>query len=193
MADNERPRSPINGQPLPEGKPWKTREEASEAGKKGGVRSGEVRRARRTLREELNELLAETITDKTGRQILTQRAISASMIKQALFGSTKAFELIRDTVGEKPVDKIILSEVDPAVINEVEAIVKGEAFGNAAAGAKDMTGKILKIEPESGKIENTYKTAAQAARENGIDPSNLAKAIKSGKTIGGFRWEKRKN
>jgi hypothetical protein len=130
MAENEpkkeRPKSPINGQPLPEGHQWKTSEEAREAGRKGGKRSGEVRRARKTLREELTDLLTENITDKNGRVMPTQKAISASMIKQALSGNTKAFELIRDTIGEKPIDKVMISEVDQDTINEVERMVLGE-------------------------------------------------------------------
>ena len=126
MADKERPRSPINGQPLPKGHQWETSEEAREAGRKGGKRSGEVRRARKTLRDELTDLLTETITDKNGRQMQTQKAISTSMIKQALNGSTKAFEIIRDTIGEKPIDKVMIAEVDQATIDEVEKMVLGE-------------------------------------------------------------------
>lgn len=123
MADKERPKSPINGQPLPKGHQWETSEEAREAGRKGGKKSGEVRRARKTLREELLDLLTEDITDKNGRQMQTQKAISASMVKQALTGNTKAYEIIRDTIGEKPIDKVMISEVDPATIAEVEALI----------------------------------------------------------------------
>lgn len=123
----ERPVSPINGQPMPEGHPpFEAGEEARENGRKGGIRSGEVRRARKTLREELTDLLTENITDKNGRQMQTQKAISASMIKQALSGNTKAFELIRDTIGEKPVDKVMVAEVDQATIDEVEKMIYGD-------------------------------------------------------------------
>lgn len=127
MAENERPKSPVNGQPMPVGHPpFKAGEEARENGRKGGIKSGEVRRARKTLREELTDLLTENITDKNGRVMQTQKAISASMIKQALSGNTKAFELIRDTIGEKPIDKVMISEVDQDTINEVERMVLGE-------------------------------------------------------------------
>lgn len=130
MAENkpkkDRPVSPINGQPLPEGHQWQSSEEAREAGRKGGKRSGEVRAARKTLREELLALLTQDITDKNGRQMKTQTAISASMIKQALSGSTKAYEIIRDTIGEKPVDKVMVAEVDPETISEVEKMILGE-------------------------------------------------------------------
>jgi len=122
----QRPVSPVNGQPLPEGKIIQAGEEARELGRKGGLKSAEVRAARKTLREELLALLGQDITAKDGRQMKTQTAISASMIKQALAGSTKAYEIIRDTIGEKPIDKIMVSEVDQKTIDEVEQMIMGE-------------------------------------------------------------------
>ena len=35
-------------------------------------------------------------------------------------GNTRAFELIRDTVGEMPVQKVAIAEVDDDLIDEVE-------------------------------------------------------------------------
>lgn len=134
----ERPVSPVNGQPMPEGHPpFKAGEEARELGRKGGQRSGEIRAARKTLREELLTLLTQDITDKNGRQMKTQTAISASMIKQALSGSTKAYEIIRDTIGEKPVDKVMIAEVDPETISEVEKMILGEPEPEVTAGGDD--------------------------------------------------------
>ena len=52
---------------------------------------------RKALREELLLLLSKGDT---------QERVSLALIKQALDGNTKAFEVIRDTIGEKPVDKI---------------------------------------------------------------------------------------
>lgn len=151
MAEKERPRSPINGQPLPEGHaPFKAGQEARENGQKGGVKSGEVRRARKTLREELEALLTEEITDKNGRRMQTQKAISASMIKQALTGSTKAFELIRDTIGEKPVDKVMLAEVDQATIDEVEKMI----FGDTAAKKPESQHTESETPEETGDDAN---------------------------------------
>lgn len=133
----ERPRSPVNGQPLPQGKVIKAGDEARELGQKGGIKSGESRRARKTLREELLQLLTQDITAKDGRQMKTQTAISASMIKQALAGSTKAYEIIRDTIGEKPIDKVVVAEVDPETISEVERLVLGDQEGEEKDNAAD--------------------------------------------------------
>lgn len=66
-----------------------------------------MQKERKTLREELLVLLGEEVTDKnTGRVMATQAAISAALIKQAISGNYRAFEIIRDTIGEKPVEKV---------------------------------------------------------------------------------------
>lgn len=77
-------------------KPIRSMSEARENGKKGGIKSGEVRRARKTLKEELLLLL------ENGN---TQNKISLALVKKALKGDIKAFEVLRDTIGEKPTEK----------------------------------------------------------------------------------------
>lgn len=72
-------------------------EEAREIGKKGGKKSVEARKARKTLKEELLLLLSQDDN---------QNKMSISLLKKAMNGDTKAFEIIRDTIGEKPVDKV---------------------------------------------------------------------------------------
>ena len=96
-----------------------TSEEAREMGRKGGKASAEARARRKTLREELLVLLSDNNV---------QERISAALIEEALSGNragsvTRAFETIRDTIGEKPVEKVMLAEVDQAVIDEVEKAV----------------------------------------------------------------------
>ena len=118
-----RPVSPVNGQPLPIGRPFVTGDSrAREAQLKGAA----TKRARRTLREELLALLSGEITDKKGRTVQAQTAMSNAILKEALSGNTKAFEVIRDTIGEKPVDKVMVADVDQEIINEVEKAVLEE-------------------------------------------------------------------
>ena len=93
----------------------RSKDEVKRIASKGGKRSGESRRKRKALREELLALLS------AGN---TQKNISLALIDQALNGNVKAFETIRDTIGEKPVEKVVMSEVDPNVISEVEEMVK---------------------------------------------------------------------
>lgn len=107
MTDtNKRPVSPVNGQPLPRGKPFEPGERAREIGRHGGRNSQKKAKERKTLREDLLELLKADITAKDGRTIQTQAALSTALIQQALKGNTKAYEIIRDTIGEKPVEKV---------------------------------------------------------------------------------------
>ena len=82
-----------------------SREQAKINGKKGGIKSGEVRRAKKTMKEMLDYLLAKEIENKKGEKATTQEAISVSLIKQALNGNVKAYEVIRDTIGQKPVER----------------------------------------------------------------------------------------
>ena len=91
-------------------KPIRTKSEAREKGKKGGKKPGEVRAQRKTLREELIALLETKIEDKT-----IQEKISFSLIQEAISGNVKAFETIRDTIGEKPIEQI--QNINPPVIN----------------------------------------------------------------------------
>lgn len=64
---------------------------------KGGKASGEARRARRTLKEELLLLLSEGDT---------QKSVSVALLQKAMDGDVKAFEVLRDTIGERPVDRV---------------------------------------------------------------------------------------
>lgn len=81
---------------------FKSGDEAAENGRKGGIASGESKRRRKTLKEELLLMLEdETI----------QQSIAAALIREATEGNNAgsvrgAFETIRDTIGEKPVDKV---------------------------------------------------------------------------------------
>lgn len=98
-------------------RPVSSKDEARERGRKGGLASGEARRKRKTLKEELLLMLSEGET---------QQSVTLALIKKAMSGDTKAFEVIRDTIGEKPVDKVMIADVEPSVIAEVEAMVTGE-------------------------------------------------------------------
>lgn len=78
-------------------KPVKTKEEARERGRAGGIASGKARRERKTLKEELLLLLSKGDT---------QEKISLALLQKAMNGDTKAFEVIRDSIGEKPIEKV---------------------------------------------------------------------------------------
>ena len=78
-------------------KPIKDSERAKELQKKAAEKQRENIAKRKTLKEELLLLLS---------QGNTQEKISLALIQKALNGDTKAFEVIRDSIGEKQTDKI---------------------------------------------------------------------------------------
>lgn len=84
-----------------------TTEKAREIGKKGGIASGKAKKQRKTLRDELLLILSEKNT---------QNKISIALIEKAIKGDTKAFEIIRDTIGEKPVEQV--QELKPPIIED---------------------------------------------------------------------------
>ena len=50
--------------------------------------------------------------------------LAAVAAKEASKGNAKFWELIRDTAGYKPVDKVMIADVDPVVIEDIERIVE---------------------------------------------------------------------
>lgn len=105
MANSENLKPPINK---------RSTSEQREIRQKGGIKSGEVRRARKTLKEELLLLL------ENGDN---QQKMSVALFQKALKGDIKAFEVIRDTIGEKPTDKQQLTggvEIQKIFITEEE-------------------------------------------------------------------------
>ena len=98
--------------------------EARAMGKKGGVASGRARRRKKDLREALEELLNRKYTDKNGNKLTGTEAITAKLFEQAMKGNIKAFETLRDTVGQKPVERVMIAEVEQDIIDEVERMVR---------------------------------------------------------------------
>lgn len=90
---------------------------------KGGNASAEARRQKKNLRLALEMLLEKDFKDKEGKTITGAEAITAKLFQQAMNGNVKAFETLRDTVGQKPVERIMVAEVEQSVIDEVEAAI----------------------------------------------------------------------
>jgi hypothetical protein len=108
----------------------RSKEEVRKNASKGGKKSGEVRRQKKLLKDCLDELLQKEWENRQGEKMSGSEAISVAVFKKALAGDMKAFEIVRDTAGQKPVDKIMLAEVDQTTINEVESMVLGEDDDN---------------------------------------------------------------
>lgn len=93
---------------------------------KGGLASAKSRAEKKNLRAALEMLLEKEFTDKNGNVTTGTEAITVKLFEQAMKGNIKAYETIRSTVGQDPVQKVMMAEVDADVIAEVERMVLGD-------------------------------------------------------------------
>lgn len=84
-------------------KPIRNREMARQLQEKSVEKRKENQERKKTFRAML-ELALEEINKETGKT--KREEINDAIIEKALKGDTKAYEVIRDTVGEKPIDKV---------------------------------------------------------------------------------------
>jgi hypothetical protein len=105
---------------------FKSGEEAVKAGRKGGIASGKARREKADLRKQIQLFFeSEATTDKNGNPLTGAELMVKVAVKEMTKGNPKYWELLRDTGGFKPVDKVVMAEVDQDIIDEVEAMVLG--------------------------------------------------------------------
>ena len=114
--------SPVNGQPVPEGKPFRAGDERA---KIAGQASGAARREKADLRKLCQLWMEEEVaTGKDGEKITGGQMMVRVAVKEVAKGNPRFWELLRDTAGYKPVDKVMVADVEPSVIAEVEQMVQ---------------------------------------------------------------------
>lgn len=108
-----------------------TPEQRSEYGKIGAQKSMETKRKRKEMRETLDILLkmpmkkgkqysAEDIksfADLKGKNITIDQALMIALVQKGLKGDLNAIAMVRDTVGEKPTDKMEIKDTTPIIIS----------------------------------------------------------------------------
>ena len=90
-------------------------EEAS----KGGKASGESRRRRKAFSEAFDMLLQKEFTAQNGDVLTGVEAIAAKTFQAAMNGDLKAMQIIRDTVGEMPIQRVETVEISPETYERV--------------------------------------------------------------------------
>lgn len=130
------------GRPMKENlRPCRTTEEARERGRKGGIESGKRKKEKKKLKEIAEMLLDLQAPDEVKERISTlypeldvnemtnRLAIIQRLIVNALSGDYKAFELLRDQIGETPVAEVVntnqnINITDEKMINSVLKKIK---------------------------------------------------------------------
>lgn len=102
--------------------PSQRRKNASKAGKA----SAKKRQQNKTFKEIINRFLDGQVSDErlkqqmidfgfADKEVSNKSCAVFALWKEAIKGNTKAFELLRDTIGEKPIEQI--QNINPPVIN----------------------------------------------------------------------------
>lgn len=91
--------------------PTERRKRASKAGK----RSVEVRREYASLTEAARDMIGPE----------EKKELIAMLHKRAKMGNLKAYELLRDQLGEKPVEKIQVAQIDTGTVEEIDNLING--------------------------------------------------------------------
>lgn len=120
MANN-----PKNVEPYKFKKGYQTSEEAAAKGKKGGIASGQARRKKivyKKIFEEITQLklskdkyiqkLKELYPEVTEEQMNYGILSAFRILEKAIAGDTKAFSIVRDTMGQAPVQKQEIINLD---------------------------------------------------------------------------------
>lgn len=119
----------------------RTKEERQEIGRKGGLKSGESRKARKTLKESILAMMTQELDPKKLEEMgidtatlngdyTMQNAVISAMFREALNGDTKAAQLLRDTIDEAPttrqeVRQEIISKDDLKTIDNLKQYLTG--------------------------------------------------------------------
>lgn len=85
---------------------------SQEEAKKGGIKSGETRRKKRDLRLAFEALLEKEFKGEDGELLSGAELLALKQFRKGIEGDTKAFEVIRDTAGQKPVEKVEVGKID---------------------------------------------------------------------------------
>ena len=143
----------------------KTRD-ASKSGKKGGKASAKAKAKRKSMKEDLQYLL-NLLTDSNKESfepseivelaelqkvnISAQVAILLSQVIKAINGDTKAVEFIRDTVGEKPTQRI---EAKAENVNIDESVKRmNEYFLQARKDTKNERSRLEELKTENEELK----------------------------------------
>lgn len=99
-----------------------TPEQASENGRKGGLKLGENNRRRRVIRDALIAYLDMKDTSKSDDEITNAVSVAIAVVEKAKSGDVPAAIFVRDSSGEKPVDEQIIDagELKKLVVEIVE-------------------------------------------------------------------------
>ena len=121
----------------------RTKDEQREIAFKGGKASGKARKEKADFKKKCQIWMDETIVghDDKGNPLTGSELMIYVAGRGIAEGNTSFWQLMRDTAGYKPVDKVIVAEVEQATIDEVEGMVLGSGTTEPAADQEAADGQ----------------------------------------------------
>lgn len=116
-----------------------TEAEQREIAKKGGKASGKARAEKADFKRKC-QIWMETVVahDEKGKPLTGADLMIAVAGREIKEGSPRFWELMRDTAGYKPVDKVMVAEVEQDTIDEVEKLVLGSSDEESGTAANEQ-------------------------------------------------------
>ena len=123
----------------------RTPSELREMTRKGGIKSGEARRNKKTMREALEMLMFDVEVDEAAKDKLraagisekdfnNQMLITMGLMKKAREGDVQAYNAICAMIGEKPADKI---DLNGDIFSRVRVVRKHQEPDGFTANSED--------------------------------------------------------
>jgi hypothetical protein len=119
-------------------KPARTKKEAAKRGKAGGKASGKARREKKSMQElakivlnmpydatdaELDELEKTCFVEFPDKHLTVGERSLLAVAKKAMKGDASALAFIRDTAGEKPIEKLEVSGNVEVAANKIRQLI----------------------------------------------------------------------
>lgn len=144
-------------------KPVRTKSEARERGRNGGIKSGQSRRRVAALRDTMNRLLTmkvevdglSDVLRADGADSTYEDVISMAMIQQAMMGDVKAYKAIMQVVGQT-------SKSDADLEEQKSKVELNRAKKDNLTGESETDDAIQKLDEI---LKGVYENAAKQETE----------------------------
>ena len=143
-------------------KPVRTKSEARERGRNGGIKSGESRRRTAALRDTMNRLLTmkveiEGLSDvlrSDGGDSTYEEVITMAMIQQAMLGDVKAYKAIMQVVGQTNKSDADLEE--QRIRTDRAKRARDQEVGDTDAGYENIKEFLKAVNPSQEEIDELF-------------------------------------
>lgn len=159
-------------------KPVRTKREARERGRNGGIKSGESRRRTAALRDTMNKLLTmkvevdglSDVLRADGCESTYEEVITMAMIQQAMLGDVKAYKAIMQVIGQTSKSDADLEE--QRIRTDRAKRARDQEVGDTDAGDENIQSFLKAMNPTQEDLDSLFEEEedgenAEEAEETG--------------------------